>query len=334
MPLTPTLLGLTCSLLLAPADAQARPLAEVLRVEPGATCLSAPALVGTIEVWLGRDTVDPAVRVIEVRGDPTRADTASISIEIGGEKIERSFDPGPAKCGDLHAVVGLAVAIAVDTSVLGSLGYDVVGGGATPPPPGEDTERPPLARRPRPGEAPPPSPPEVRTVIAAALRGTAWIGLLPGAAGGGAAQVEFGWRGAIDLRIGGWGAYGGERSFDGSRLALALVGARVDVCAVLPRRRIRPRLCFGPTGGALIVRARTPDVRSTLGPHVALAVAPELRVWVTRRFALDVALDLVLPVVRPVLVVRGPDGADTLGSSLTLPPVGAALSLGAAFAIR
>lgn len=322
-------------LLLAPAEVRQRPLREVLRVDPGATCLEAGALAETIESWLGRSGLDPGVAWIEVRGDPARADAVAIAVEIRGERVERSFDPAPGGCGELHAVVGLAVAIAVDTSVLEELGYDVVDPGEAPAQQAQDAERAPLARRPRRGEAPAPKRGVARASFAVGLRGGVWLDVLPGIAGGGAGQLEIGWLGAVDLRVGVWGGYGAAQSFDGgSRVPLALVGGRVDVCAALSRKRLRPRLCFGPAAGALEVGAKSPAVGGSVGPWMALALAPELRIWAARRFALDLTVDLVVPVIRPVLVERDPNKADMIGRSLALPPVGAVVGLGAAFAIR
>lgn len=327
---------LAASLVAAPAPASAgRPLAEVLRVEPGASCLDAKTLAETIESWLGRSTVDAAVKWIEVRGDPARADTVEFAVEIRGERVERSFDPGPSKCEELHAVVGLAIAIAVDTSVLEGLGYEVVDPGEVASPQAQEPERPPLARRTRKPEAPPPARRTPRVALTIALRGGPWFGVLPGIAGGAAGQLELGWRKWIDLRLTMFGGYGGRRALDtDTSVALGLVGGRVDVCAALVRTRVRPRLCFGPAGGALQIGAKAPGVRDAIGPWAAVILAPELRIWAGRRFALDVSADLVVPVVRTVLAERDPSKVGMIGDSIAVPPVGVMLGLGAAFTIR
>ncbi|MFY0531229.1 hypothetical protein [Nannocystis pusilla] len=115
-------------LLLAPAPAppSPRPLREALRVEPGATCLTADALADAATTWLGRDTIDPSVARIDVRGDPARPHSVAIALEIRGELVERTLDPPRPTCSDLHALVGLAIAIAVDAAVLEGLGYEVI----------------------------------------------------------------------------------------------------------------------------------------------------------------------------------------------------------------
>ena len=319
----------------APAPAPARPLREVLRVEPGATCLTPSALADTIATWLGRDTIDASVAYIDVRGDPMRAQSVTIALEIRGELVERKFDPVRPTCSDLHAVVGLGIAIAVDAAVLEGLGYEVIEPGEESVPQAHDPERPPLARRSRKGE--PNEEPARRALVSvvAAVRGGIWLGVLPGVAGGGGAQLELGWRRWVDLRAGVFGGYGGRRDFDAdTAVTLGLVGGRVDVCAALARPRVRPRLCFGPAAGALQIGAKAPGVRDAVGPWAALVVAPELRIWATKRFALDFVVELFVPVVRPVLAERDPNKKDMIGDSLAVPPVGAVVSLGAAFTIR
>lgn len=317
----------------APAEPPPRPLREVLRVDAGATCLDGVTLAEAVQSWLGRETVDGGVAFVEVRGDRARADAVAIAVEVRGERIERSFDPAPAACAELHAVVGLAVAIAVDTSVLEGLGYDVVGPDEPTNPQAYDPERPPLTRRTREGTQP--ARREPRVAVTAAIRGEFWLALLPGLGAGGSGQIELGWRKFVDLRLAVFGGYGGQRTIgEGSLVGLGLVGGRVDVCAALPRRRVRPRLCFGPAGGALAVGSKAPGVRDAVAPYAALTLAPELRIHATKAFALDLFAALVVPVVRPVLAERDPSKAGMIGAHLAVPPVGAVIGLGAAFSIR
>ncbi|MDC0720036.1 hypothetical protein [Nannocystis bainbridge] len=249
--------------------------------------------------------------------------------------MERTLDPPRPTCSDLHALVGLAIAIAVDAAVLEGLGYEVIEAGEGSVPQAQEPERPPLQRRARRGDASETPPRRASVSVVAAVRGGVWIGVLPGLAGGGGAQLELGWRRWVDLRAGLFGGYGGVRALDAdTELRPSLVGGRIDVCAALARPRVRPRLCFGPAAGALQSGAKTPGVQAAVAPYVALMVAPELRVWATKRFALDLAFDLVVPVVRPVLAERDPSKQDMVGESLPVPPVGAMVSLGIAFTIR
>ncbi len=118
---------------------------------PGATCLSAETLAEHVPAWLGRDEIEANID-IEVRGDPFVANAAAITVTTPAGLIERAFDDGPPGCSDLHAVLGLAIAMAIDASVLSMLGYEVIDPpvAAPAPAPATDSERPPLQARRRP----------------------------------------------------------------------------------------------------------------------------------------------------------------------------------------
>src|SRR5690606_4365397 len=60
---------------------------------------------------------------IRVRGSSNDPDSISFVMWFGDEVvIERSFDDAPNSCTDLHAVVGLAIAIALDDALPVELG--------------------------------------------------------------------------------------------------------------------------------------------------------------------------------------------------------------------
>lgn len=313
----------------APAPAERRPLAEALSVTAGATCLAHATLVDHIRTWLGGDTVEAGV-AIEVRGDEARPDTAAISLRTrDGGLIERTFEGAPPGCSDMHAVIGLGVAMAIDATVLEDLGYDVIDSPEpTPTPQAVDPERPPLLRRER--RPPDPDQPRRRNLRGAAgLRGGLWLGALPGLGGGGQIHGELGWVPWMELRLGVLGGYA-RRQLKVGTVDIGLVAARVDACFGLQRRRLRPRLCLGPAIGAVQASAAT---RGTI-PWVAGALALELRVVTSRVFSLEVVVDGVVPFLRPVIAVRDPDKPSMIGDSVTVAPVGVMFSLGGAFTIR
>lgn len=86
-------------------------------VDPGATCFEPGRLVASVQAWLGRELVRRDVHV-HVQGDAQRATSASFRIERGGKVRERRFGALPAGCEDAMAVVGLAVAMAIDADVM------------------------------------------------------------------------------------------------------------------------------------------------------------------------------------------------------------------------
>lgn len=307
-----------------------RPLPDALSVTPGATCLVHATLVDHIRTWLGADTVEAGV-TIEVRGDPVRSDVAAISLRTrDGGLIERSFEGAPPGCSDMHAVLGLGVAMAIDATVLEDLGYDVIDSPEpAPTPQAVDSEQPPLLRRDkRPPESEPPRRrPNLRG--AAGVRGGLWLGSLPGLGGGGQIHGELGWVPWMELRLGVLGGYA-RRMVTAGVVDIGLVAGRLDACFGLQRRRLRPRLCVGPGVGAVQATGAT---RVTT-PWVAGALALELRVVTSRVFSLEFVIDGVVPFLRPVIAVRDPDKPSMIGDSVSVAPVGVMFGLGGAFTIR
>ena len=306
---------------------------EALKVSPGATCLSAETLVEHVRSWLGGDEVAVGVQ-IEVTGDEQASDAAVITVHTPAGVIERPFEHGPPGCSDLHAVIGLAIAMAIDASVLASLGYDVIEG-PQPVAQAVDSELPPLEAR-RPAAQPTATQPRrARLRAAAALRGGLWLGALPGIAGGGQLQVELGWRPWFELRAGVLGGRGGRQPLASGTVELGLVAGRMDACFGLSRRRLRPRLCVGPAAGVYQALGRGLDEAVTVvDPWVAAALAVELRIAATPVFAVDVTLDALIPFIKPVVQARDKDKPGMIGDAVTFAPVGVVIGLGGAFTIR
>jgi hypothetical protein len=87
-----------------------------LRVERGATCLTAHQLALEVEPLLD-DVELPTDLVFEVEGSQIDPRRARLRILRDDTVIaERAFEPGPERCGHLHAAVGLAIALAINAS--------------------------------------------------------------------------------------------------------------------------------------------------------------------------------------------------------------------------
>lgn len=311
-----------------------RGLQAALEVRPGATCLSAETLVEHVRSWLGKDEVGIDVRV-EVAGDEQASDAAVITVHTPAGVIERPFEHGPPGCSDMHAVIGLAIAMAIDASVLASLGYEVIEG-SQPPSPALDSERPPLQAR-RAASAPAPAPPRrARLRAIAAARGGLWFGTLPGIAGGGQLHVELGWRPWFELRAGVLGGGGGPQPLGSGTVQLGLVAGRLDACFGVLRRRLRPRLCLGPTAGGFqaLGRGFAEGTSAAISPWAAAMLALELRIAATKVFSVDFTVDAVIPFFKPVVAVRDKDKPGMIGDALTFSPIGVVIGLGGAFTIR
>jgi len=103
--------------LLAPASsaraADAEHILRQLRVEPGATCLTAARLAAEVEQLLADAPVaDDFVFFVEgSASDPRNAYLRVVRQE--GVVARRAFEPGPDRCNHLHAAVALAIAFAI-----------------------------------------------------------------------------------------------------------------------------------------------------------------------------------------------------------------------------
>ena len=309
-----------------------QPIGAALSLSAGATCLSAETLAEHVATWLGRDEIEVGA-TIEVRGDSFARNAAVIVVRTSAGLVERPFDDGPSGCSDLHAVLGLAIAMAIDSAVLVGLGYEVIN--AAPEAaaaPAVDNERPPLLARRSPSA---PAPRRARLRAVAAVRGGVWVGVVPGVAGGGQLQVELGWRPWFELRLGVLGGWGGRRALGTGTVDIGLVAGRIDACFGVQRRRLRPRLCVGPAAGASQAMARGFEAASDIvSPWVSAAAALELRIITTRSFAVDITVDGVVPFIKPLVAVRDPSKPGMIGDAVSFAPVGLVIGVGGAFTIR
>lgn len=310
--------------------------ADALSLEPGATCLEHDRLSEQVVTWLERDELDPRLTVV-VEGDPIEVRSLRFTLRDRGEVIaERAFAPGPSSCDDLHAVVALAIALAVDATVLESVG---IGPAVSPPPSVE----------PRLDAPPEPEPEPVRAVLEptptldlsprpsrpwtlrAHAHGLLAINAPPTLGGGAAVGIEASWRDRIDLQLGAMATSAAPRAIAEGTLAVTLLAARVDLCAGPQLGRVRPRGCLGALAGNAVAQGRgfDQDGRVVL-PWMAVAAGGDVRIAVHRRVALSLGLEGLLSVVQPVFYVRQESQERQLQP---LPRVGALLSGGVVIAI-
>jgi hypothetical protein len=103
--------------LAAPAE---QPLAEALDLDPGATCLEENRLEAEVQTWLGRGQLRSGIHV-HVQGDEHDPRAVEFRIVRDGKARERRFEGLPAGCEDATAVVGLAIALAIDANVMAGI---------------------------------------------------------------------------------------------------------------------------------------------------------------------------------------------------------------------
>jgi hypothetical protein len=253
--------------------------------------------------------------------------------------IERAFDDGPPGCSDLHAVLGLAIAMAIDASVLGSLGYEVVEAPAPSPTPApaSDSELTALA-------GPPPADAGADPEGAAA-RGGGVSRRAVGRDGAGARRRRTAARRArLAAVVRAAGGRARRLGASGGRWHRARWSSGWSPVEWTPASACRSASGCG-RGCASVGAAGAYARRSTRGldePGQALvepvgrgaALALELRIVTTPVFAVDVSLDGVVPFFKPSIAVRDPNDASMILDSVNSAPVGAVLAIGGAFTIR
>lgn len=287
-----------------------RALADALVIDPGATCLEPQIMLEHVRSWREHDRVDDRV-AISVRGSSEDPRALSFSVRLGDEVvIERNFDEAPANCTDLHAVVGLAIAIALDDALPAELGIAV----PEPPEPAEQIDA-------GEGDLPDfsddetePEPPRRRGPgLAVAVEAGAFIGITPRASFGALASLDIRPLDHFDVRIGAlathlprfqldWPGYDGN-------VDTTVAAGRLDLCLGTKPRRVRGRVCAGAAAGAAISAGRgyTIDFRRAT-PWFAALAGLDMSAHLFGPLALELRLEGVFPFQRTALDVRSPSG--------------------------
>jgi hypothetical protein len=271
-----------------------RGLREAIAVDAGATCLDADTLVEHVRSWRGSEPVAPDIAV-QVQGSADDPRVVSFRAMRGGQVIAtRRFDPGPASCEHLHAAVGLAIAMALSASLADAL----FGPAAMPSTAALG--------------APPADARVHRWSFDASV--VAALDVLPGAALGLDARFEYAFTSSLGLRLGLVALAGTPGSIEGlgGHYDSELLAARGDVCAGDDLSAgVRIQGCAGFAGGALVARGHSFTVSQTaLAPWTAIVNEVGLIASLGRRWGLDLALGVILPLQRLSLVVHNRTGAE------------------------
>jgi hypothetical protein len=272
-------------------------LASAVELWPGATCLEAGRVVGQVAVWLGRNRVTSDVRV-EVRGNDRNARALVFRIVRSGKAHERKFDHLPEGCDDATAVVGLAIALAIDASVLEGVFA--------------------------------PQPPAPRPKRFASIEIATGLEALPGTSVGAAAGIEYGlteWLGArVDL--GTQFSFGSSIQDTAGTFDTAVGYASPQLCAGGDvTDQVRLELCSGAAFGVVHAQGHGYAVsRSGTGPWIEAAGG--LRLVATTGFSWVLDVQGFFPVHVPEFRAENAQGGAELRP---LSPAGALLSVGPVF---
>lgn len=302
-----------------------RNLAEALIVEPGATCLDPARLLANVESWRDDPRVDIRV-AIRVRGSDSDPHALEFVVAVADEvAVERGFNPAPPDCDDLHAVVALAIAIALDDTLAGELGILAP---PEPPPPVEqvtpgDGDLPRERRKPtRPTRAGP--------GLAVSAAGGVFAGLTPRLSAGGLVSFDIRPRDHFDVRLGALASYLPAFNLDTGRVAVTLAAGRFDLCWGTEPIEVRLRVCGGVAGGATVSRATgfADNFRRTT-PWFAGLVGVDLAAHLIGPLALELRVEAVFPMQRTRLDVRS-DAGQLLASEV-FPVAGVLVAVGPRF---
>lgn len=259
---------------------------EAISLYPGATCLESGRLAGAVERVLSTNAIDSRIRV-EVRGDWQAPNVVSITIwRVDQAYATRRFDDAPADCVQVHSLVGLAIAFAIDATWLAK------------PKKEEKLASPPVAEIPA-------FIPSWALGIDAAMSGGVVLGTGMGADIGLARSV-FSW---LDLRLSILGVFTLKKQSippDTGTFDMILTAARLDACGSLPLQpRLAVRACLGAAVGGLTTVGRDYYFDSMTDTTLwSAGVGGIETLWtLSKSIGLVVAFDGVVPIGRHIIQV-------------------------------
>jgi hypothetical protein len=294
-------LGITVALLVrvkpAPAATATRPLTEAVSVEGATRCLDAISVGALVARWLRSNAIDARVSIVVfAREAPVPA--LSFEVRRDGEVIAvRRFDPPPATCADIRRVVAIAIALAIESTVLVTPATEPLAMSAPPSPPRQFVPRPAWG---------------VDAVVLA--------GVLPEDALGLESHVDVDLSRRFALTAGTLTTFPSDTSVGSGRANLRLVAGEAAGCWVALHDVVDLRACGGVAAGEVRVEgeAFAPSLSPFL-PWVAVMGHAGIRLSLTKWLAIEGGVDGFLPIVRPNLQVASSDGAILLSRSF---PVG------------
>jgi hypothetical protein len=266
------------------AAAPARKIADAVTVNPNA-CLERGALAREISRWLKREEVDAGLSVA-VQVAETRPAGVSFVIRRDGVLVgERAFPKLEGTCAELRAALGLAIALALDASVLDSLGV-----------------RSPARVSPPPSTSP--------NTLSADVGIAGLANVLPEPALGIGAGVDVLLVGPLDARLSVLAAGPVSFAVGAEEARASLVAGQIVACGAWRRAWLRSRACVGAAGGRW--QASGEGLSPSYAPNVAWAAAVlrlDARFALGSRFGILLGLDGLLPFVRPNLDILRENGA-------------------------
>jgi len=298
------------------------------------TCIEADALAAQISMWLGGRPLDARISIsVEDGPNGVRFTVTREAQSLGSRTLHVVGVP----CQQIHAAVGLGVAVAIDATVLDSLGVTPTPAPPLPAPPPPAPVLPPRAAPPPPVWQPPPlppSPPEeesgpVAPWLTSTVQGLVLLGVLPEVQVGLSPSFDINLFRGFDIRIGALGTPEVRVDVGTGEANVSLVAGRLDACvvAVLRENVARLRGCAGVTAGAISAEGvGFEETRASTAPWVAPTARIDGRWSFGSVFGLLLGVDGFFPGLKPELEVLSGDGS--VQAARAFPAAGMALSVG------
>ncbi len=281
-----------------------RPVAEVIQVAASAdACLDHHLLAAEVESWLGQHDVDVAITV-EVRG---HGDAAALEIRrVGEPPVTKTFDMLPAVCRARRRAVSLAIALAIEQTLID---HNVL-------------DAPPTAS----SVALPPAPRSGTKRLSAQVGGAVFAGVLPqpafAAAGGCGLSVDD----RTSVRALGLVTEQVEAALTPGTIATRLIAARLDGCFDHPMGVMRGAVCAGVAGGVVTATGHDLDEsRTTRRPWAGAQLRLATRFPATEAVSVQLAVEGMITLLRPRVHVEDADGDEV--EARTFPSIGGGVSL-------
>ncbi len=292
-------LGFALVLVALPAFAQgntpSRPIQDLLHLTEG-RCLRRSSLAAGVASWLSRDTIAASITI-----DAEEIDGGGrFELRRDGELLgRRTLLRADSSCEELRAALSLAIAVAIDATILDALG-------AAPPPhptlpapsplaptpalPWLSPSPPPVSRA-LPPSPPPPALPLSR--LSASLEIGVLAGLLPAPAFLISPSLSYAIAMPFEVRLAAVATSSADAALVSGGASFRIAAARLDACALERRAPFVLRVCAGALAGGLSAAGFSYSRSfSPTSPWIAFAGRIDAR-WAPARgrLGLVVALD-------------------------------------------
>jgi hypothetical protein len=312
-----------------------RPIVEAIGSAPDA-CFDGKSLADSIATWLGKKAIDARISILVRR--PVEG-SVRFTVEREQKLIgERDLPVGTLPCPDLRAALSLAIAIAIDSTLLESLGIEPPvtspserESELTQPPPVAPPAVPPTPIRDEPSR-PAPRPTRQREKmpdhgLGLGLEASTLFSLLPGPALAAAPRIGYAPARWLDLRVSALGTTRAQTTVGGGTASASLFAGRFEGCLLSGAEEVRGGGCLGAGAGAYAAEGSglSPGY-STSVRWAALTARAEARYPVGTSLGLLVAITAFVPVLRPELEVLNNQGE--VADAWTAPAAGFGVSVG------